>query len=118
MKIKLQVSGNQIKIITDIAALSERDLFVRAIANSSYIFNMIESYLYNPQNMLFSTKAIQYVDKSNPDIYVDTPNAIYTKFENISKIIVANLILSTMDIVLKDIYNLYIPLLWVPNLMF
>lgn len=107
---KLAINNDQLELIQDKPlTLTERELFVKALINIDYIEAIRFHCLYNPQNLLFSTKALQYTDKNVPNVYIDTPDTIYQKFENISKIVVANIIIQSYDIVLKDIYQCYIP---------
>lgn len=105
---KLQLQDNQLDLIQDKKiTLSQRELFVNALANIDYIQTLIEQCLYNPQRLFFATQSLKY--DNNITIYTDNQEKTYNKFENISKIIIVNVIIKSYDIIFKNIYNCYIP---------
>lgn len=105
---KLAINDNQLELVQDKPlTLTERELFVNALINIDYIEAIRFHCLYNPQNLLFSTQTLQYDNATT--VYTNNQEQTYQKFENISKIVVANIIIQSYDIVLKDIYKCYIP---------
>lgn len=105
---KLKITDNQLEIIQDnILSLSDRELFINALINIDYIEAIRFHCLYNPQNLLFSTQSLEY--DNNTKIYTDNQDKIYQKYENISKIIIANIIIKSYDIIFQNIYKCYIP---------
>lgn len=106
---KLKISDNDIELIQNKnLSFTDRELFIKALINIDYFHTLLEQCLYNPQNLLFSTQLLKY-DNNDTSVYSDNQEKIYYKFENISKIIIANIIIKSYDIVLKDIYKCYIP---------
>ena len=92
MRYKLKINNDlQIEIARDIVDLSKEELYLKAFANIDVFHNTIFELLYNPQQMLFSTSKLSY--DNNVSLYTDNQEEIYNKFENISKILCANIIL-------------------------
>lgn len=92
MKYKLIIDkDNQIEITRDIVNFSKDELYIKALCNIDCLHNTIFHLLYNPQNMLFSSSKLNY--DNNVSIYTNNQEEIYNKFENISKILSANIIL-------------------------
>lgn len=105
---KLAINNNQLELLQDKPlTLTERELFVKALINIDYIDAIRFHCLYNPQNLLFSTQTLSY--DNDTTVYANSQEQTYQKFENISKIIVANIIIKSYDIVLENIYKCYIP---------
>ena len=106
---KLLIQENQLEILQDKQiTLSQRELFIKALINIDYFHTLLEQCLYNPQNLLFSTQLLKY-DNNDTSVYSDSQEKIYYKFENISKIIIANIITKSYDIIFQNIYKCYIP---------
>lgn len=92
MKYKLKLNKyNEIEISRNIVKFSKEELCLKALANIDIFYNTISHLLYNPQQMLFATAKLSY-DK-DISLYTDNQEEIYSKFENISKILSANIIM-------------------------
>ena len=113
MKLNLQIKDNKIEIIKDVIKYSEYDLYLKAFANIDCFYNTLFHLIYNPQNLLFSTQKIEY--ESNVTLYTDNQDTTYKKYENIYKILCANIIL--------DLYkwfkqHLEVDKIFIPNSLF
>lgn len=92
MKYKIKINKyNEIEISRNIVNFSKDELYLKALANIDVFYNTISNLLYNPQQMLFATTKLTY--DNNVSLYTDNQEEIYNKFENISKILSANIIL-------------------------
>lgn len=92
MKYKLKINKyNEIEISRNIVNFSKDELYLKALANIDIFYNTISNLLYNPQQMLFATTKLTY--DNNVSLYTDNQEEIYNKFENISKILSANIIM-------------------------
>lgn len=91
MKYKLKVNKyNEIEISRNIVEFSKDELYLKALANIDIFYNTISRLLYNPQQMLFATTKLSF--NNDVSLYTDNQEEIYNKFENISKILSANII--------------------------
>ena len=113
---KLTVKDNQLEIVNDVVSLTDRELFIKAMINVEVIHTLTEQSLYNPLN-IFSSLSIQYntdavtefKDDTVTTVYSHSPEQTYKKFENIYKIVIANIILQSYKYVLDNVYSHYVP---------